>query len=285
MSLEYINKGSEGKNSCGRYVGSVLLILFMWMIVGGIFTVIIDIISRRVIKTELAFYLALNVGFIFFLLGIAMANKSIHKRTFKSLITPKDKISWNRFFIGFGVYFLLVAISSVIEYFIEPTAVSFYSSLPKLLMFLPLAVIFTFIQTSTEELFFRGYILQGFGQRVKNPITLAIISGVIFMVPHLANPEVSKSMLLLPPYYFGVGFIFALVTLKSNSLELAIGAHAANNFFGAFVMNFKGSALEGTYSIWLTSRFSPEYNLISFVIIAILFYFILFNYLKVDKKY
>ncbi len=250
----------------------------------GAFTVIFEHGFKGNFIKDLIDYICLNLPFVFFLLGIILTIKNIHKRSFKSLITASNKISWKRFFIGFGIYFILTAISSLVEYFIDPSAVNLYSSASNLLKFLPIALILTFIQTSTEELFFRGYIIQGFGNKIKNPITLSLISGILFMIPHLGNPEVSQSIILLPLYYFGVGFLFALITIKSNGLELAIGAHAANNFFGSYVLNFKGSVLEGTYSIFLTSRFSPTYGLVSFVLIGIIFYFIIFKILKLNLK-
>lgn len=281
--MEYIEKGKEGKNSWKRYLGSFLFILFMWLIVGSIFYLISEKIGTYFFSESFATYIALNISFIFFLLGIIIAIKAIHKRSFKSLINPKEKINWKRFYIGFIVFFILVCLASLIEYFIEPSAVELYSPLNKLIMFFPLAIIITLIQTSTEELFFRGYLLQGFGQVIKNPLILSIISGIIFTIPHLGNPEVSHSTLLLPLSYFTTGFLLAIITLKSNSLELALGAHAANNFFVAFVQNYKDSALEGTYSIFITSRFEPLYSLVSTIVVAIIFYVILFKYLKLNE--
>jgi hypothetical protein len=64
------------------------------------------------------------------------------------------------------------------------------------------------------------------------------------MMPHLlANPEVEAGFLLVALYYFGFGAFLAWVSLRDGTLELAFGAHAANNLYGAVVLSFEGSAL------------------------------------------
>jgi hypothetical protein len=43
--------------------------------------------------------------------------------------------------------------------------------------------------------------------------------------------------------YGMVGFALAWVTIRDRSLEIAIGAHAANNLFAALVVGYEGGAL------------------------------------------
>lgn len=282
--MTYLQAGSQGEHSKKTYVKSVLQILFVWMIIGGIATLAFDAVAKKFMAASMATYLSTNIGFVFFAWAIYRANKKNHKRAFKTLITPRASINYKTITLGFAVYMGLMAVSTFIEYLIEPSAVSFHGSLMASLKFLPIALIVTFIQTTTEELFFRGYVLQGLSQKFKGPVVLSVVSGIIFTLPHLANPEVAKSLLFVPPLYFIMGFLLAIITLKSNSLELAIGAHAANNFFGVFMINFKESALAGTDSILITSRFNVYSSLVLTLGLAFAYYFIVIKVLKVGKE-
>jgi hypothetical protein len=51
------------------------------------------------------------------------------------------------------------------------------------------ALALTAIQTTTKELFFRGYIVQGASVIWANCVFLALASAVVFTLPHLGNPE------------------------------------------------------------------------------------------------
>ena len=64
-----------------------------------------------------------------------------------------------------------------------------------------------------------------------------ILSLVVFAVPHLMSPEMSTGSPLLAAFYFCLGAFFTVVTPRDNRLELALGAHAANNLLAALVVN------------------------------------------------
>ena len=146
-----------------------------------------------------------------------------------------------------------------------------------------LALALTPIQTTAEEVFFGGYLVQGASLITSNFLFLAVASGVLFMLPHLANPGLDSGSLLVALYHLGFGAFLAWISLKDGTLELAIGAHAANNLFGAIVLGFEGSAL-GTPSLFLTDRFVPAFSLIQFLATAALFYVVVFGLFKRRTK-
>lgn len=55
------------------------------------------------------------------------------------------------------------------------------------------------------------------------------------MLPHLLNPEAVPSLVLSVGVYTLIGAFLAVITLKSGSLELAMGAHTGINLFNCFV--------------------------------------------------
>ncbi len=79
--------------------------------------------------------------------------------------------------------------------------------------------------------------------------------------------------------YFGIGVLLALVTLADDGLELALGAHAANNLYSALVANYTVSALP-TESIFVVKEIDAVYADLSLLAIAVVFWLLVFRVLK-----
>jgi membrane protease YdiL (CAAX protease family) len=92
------------------------------------------------------------------------------------------------------------------------------------------------LQTSLEELLFRGYFMQGIGVLAKNRWLPLLITSVVFGLLHGANPEVQKLGNITMVFYIGTGFFFGITTLMDEGTELALGLHAANNMIAAFLI-------------------------------------------------
>ena len=55
--------------------------------------------------------------------------------------------------------------------------------------FFMFAVVLIAFQAGFEEVFFRGYLMQGFALLTRNKVTLALATAIVFALPHLPNPE------------------------------------------------------------------------------------------------
>ena len=86
--------------------------------------------------------------------------KYIHKRTITSLVTSRNKIDWKRFWFGFFTWGIFVSITFIGIYLSPENYTWNFKAKP---FFILLAISFLFIplQTSLEELLFRGYFMQG----------------------------------------------------------------------------------------------------------------------------
>jgi uncharacterized protein len=288
----YLEAGRRGKNSWWRYLLGVVFILFMWFVVGGRASLALGKvlgISPEQIAADpsaagpIAGYLIISASFPVFLLGSVLAVAFLHRRSPLTLVTGRRHIDWRRVGTGLGVWLALAVLASFVGFFLDPSAFSLGSNLATFVPFALLALVLTPIQTTAEELFFRGYVVQGASLLSSNFLFLAVASGVLFMLPHLANPGLDSGFLLVALYHFGFGAFLAWVCLRDGTLELAIGAHAANNLFGAIVLSFEGSALN-TPSLFLTDRFVPVYSLIQFVVTAVLFYVLVFVFFERRTK-
>jgi membrane protease YdiL (CAAX protease family) len=225
-------------------------------------------------------YLVLNAGFLSFLAGIVLVVVAIHRRGLRTLVTPRSSIDTKRIALGFSVWFALLCVSALVYFLLAPSSFSFGPEPAALVVpFALVALILTPLQTTTEELFFRGYLVQGASLISKSPIFLVTVSAVLFGLLHLLNPEVDAGFVPMALYYLAFGVFLAWISLKDGTTELAIGAHTANNLVAAIVLSFPGSTFK-TPSIFYIDWFAPWLDLVGFLTMSALFYLLVFVVLK-----
>jgi len=305
MSNAYIQLARQGRNHWWRYLlGSFLSLLLF--VVGGTLTLglLIDYITsdgnpatRALSPAEVAagqppivgispliLYVVYNLAFPFFLLGIYLSLRFLHRRSFKTLITPARRISWQRIAQGFIVYFLLVVLEIAISYIVSPQEFTLNFQLRDFLSFVPIAVVMTSLQTSTEELFFRGYLLQGIGDRVGKWLAI-LFPSLLFMLLHLSNPEVTtqeswEAVASLVIYYFMIGAFLAWLTIKDNGLELALGVHAANNIATFLIVTSDNSVIPSP-AVFRVSEFEANFSIVILTALSLwIFSFVVFRLLR-----
>jgi len=282
MSETYVDTARRGKHTWPRYLLGILLSLFFWLVLGqGLFLVLVDAFGGTLVDISplgpFQFYLALNATFLPFLVGIVLAVVFIHRRGLRTLVTPKSSIDKKRIAQGFGLWFALLCVSGLVGFLLAPSSLSLGPDLAAFVSFALLALIITPIQTTTEELFFRGYLVQGASLITRSPIFLILVSGGLFVLPHLINPEAREGGIPAALLYFVFGAFLALISLKDGTIELAIGAHAANNLFGGLIVSYSGSALGETPSLFYPAdRDDPWVALVPILVISALFYALVF---------
>jgi membrane protease YdiL (CAAX protease family) len=112
------------------------------------------------------------------------------------------------------------------------------------LILLLISVVMIPLQTSMEELIFRGYLMQGFGVLFKNRWMPLLITSILFGLLHIWNPEIDKLGIHLIWYYIGTGLFLGVITLMDEGIELALGFHAANNLVTALLVTASWTAFQ-----------------------------------------
>lgn len=213
------------------------------------------------------------IPFTFFLALLLIWWKYIHKETFTRLTTGRKKIDWNRFFFSFTIWGLINAITLAITYFINPNNFELQFNPQAFVPLFLIALIFIPLQTSFEEYFFRGYLMQFIALSSKSKFLALFISSVIFGLMHISNPEVSEMGLVIMIFYIGCGLVLGIMTLMDGGLELALGFHAVNNLFGAVVLTTSSSVFQTDAIILFKGESSIIELLIQvFIIFPILLY-------------
>jgi membrane protease YdiL (CAAX protease family) len=162
--------------------------------------------------------------------------KYIHKRTVTSLVTSRKNIDWKRFWFSFLIWGTVVVLLSLIGILLAPENYTFNFNPKPFFILVAISIVFIPLQTSLEELLFRGYFMQGIGVLAKNRWLPLLITSVVFGLLHGANPEVQKLGNITMVFYIGTGFFFGITTLMDEGTELALGLHAANNMIAAFLI-------------------------------------------------
>lgn len=213
-------------------------------------------------------------------LGLLFWVKYAHQQSIKSLTTSRNKVDWKRIFFSFFLWGTFVVGTILISYYNSPENYVYNFKLIPFLTFLLLAIVLIPLQTSFEEYFFRGYLMQGLGLATKTRWFPFVFTSFAFGLMHIANPEVGKMGYVILIYYIGTGFFLGIITLMDEGLELALGFHAANNLFGALLLTSDWSAFQ-THSIFKDSA-EPSAGFDVVLPVFIIFPILLFIF---SKKY
>jgi membrane protease YdiL (CAAX protease family) len=270
----YLDLAQQGRNAWWRYALGAITIAFFWLVLGYVPYLLL---VGAGLSDQLLEYLAVNFSIFMMLAGLVLTVKLIHRRSLLSLATPETRVDWRRVRRGALVWTAIATVIVVIEHLLYPGRYYLSFDPGRFLVFLAVVLVLTPIQTTAEELVFRGYAMQGLGLLTRRPALIAVASSLVFTVPHLLNPEVHEhGVLIMAANYFVIGMLLATITLRDGRLELAIGVHAVNNVFLALIANYEGSALT-TESVFTARELDPAYSLVTMIIGTLIFHWWIFR--------
>jgi hypothetical protein len=139
---------------------------------------------------------------------------------------------------------VIVSGMTFIAYYSTPEDFVWNFNTEKFIILAIIGVLLIPIQTSFEEYFFRGYLMQGLATVVKNRWFPLLFTSIVFGLMHGANPEVQKLGPIIMVYYIGTGLFLGIITLMDEGLELALGFHAANNLITALLVTTDWTAFQ-----------------------------------------
>lgn len=267
-------------------------ILYLPIPLGFMFLMVINYISSQGMDTEKMIHdlidkIGVNLAFVLLVGPLSFACllllfwvKILHQQSIRSLTTSRPKVDWGRIFFSFSLWAIITIVMVVAAYFSNPEGYEVNFKPIPFFTFLILALILIPLQTSFEEYFFRGYLMQGIGVVTKSRLWPFLITSFLFGIMHIANPEVGKMGSIIMVYYIGTGLFLGILTLMDEGLELALGFHAANNLIGALLITSDWSAFQ-THSI-LKDQSEPSTGFDVILPVLIIFPILLFIF---SKKY
>ena len=187
------------------------------------------------IPSNLRLFLLL-LSFVAVVPGIWLVVKKLHDLPLMSILSSRKKIDLERVMYSFMLWGSIVSAFVFIEYSLSPENYEINFKLKEFLILAVIAILFIPIQTSVEEVVFRGYLMQGFGHWLNSRFMALFLTSIVFGSLHLANPEITALGYEFIFLYISVGFLLGIMTLMDDGLELAIGFHAANNLIAALLV-------------------------------------------------
>ena len=293
--MKFIQQAYKGNNEWWAYAATIILLLVGWQIIGitpllGVAYYYADNMEMFMSSMVTSFtslginsnlYLILLIftffgGLCFLFLGV----KFIHQRKILTVLTSRDKLDWNRILFAFSVWFIIGIVIFIINYFMTPEDYVWnFKPVPFLILML-ISFLLLPIQTSMEEVLFRGYLMQGFGTWFKKSFMALILTSVIFGLLHGANPEVQKLGWITMVYYIGTGLLLGIFALMDEGIELSLGFHSANNILAAMLVTSNWAAFQTEALFIDVSEPSVGYEM--FVPVFVLYPIILIIF---SKKY
>jgi membrane protease YdiL (CAAX protease family) len=195
----------------------------------------------------------------------------IDRKSFVSLGLRFDKLAIWDMLVGFvlsgfmvGLFFAVLLVFGMLE--IEEIGWTSSGFLPILEIFLLLFGV-GLATGYSEELVFRGYILQNLGEGI-GLVWAVVVSCILYGLMHMPNPN---STLLSGVIIAIFGFLRIFGWLRTGQLWLSIGMHAGWNFFQGPILGFSVSGLDSESLIkhtvsgpnWMTGgSFGPEAGIV-----------------------
>ncbi len=238
--MQFIQQYQKGLTSSNSYILTIALILFSFVVGNTVSLGIIQWFDLDLFDVDSSVdknltLLLLLIPFIFLLSTLMLCIKYIHKRPVLSLFTSRERFDWKRFFLSFGIFGGVLTVSLISAIFTGVNVRWNFNATT----FIPLILVSFLIlplQTAAEDALFRGYLFQGLGRLFKHAGISILISGILFGLLHVANPEVAKLGYGLLAFYILSGIFLGIITHMDDGMELGMGYHAVNNIFAAVIL-------------------------------------------------
>ena len=276
----------KGKNSFWRYFTGTVTPFIVSNLIGAIPLAVIMIAyagngvmpQRGGMPDFEAMGINLNLGFVLtvfpFILAfitLVLLIKPLNGRSISTVVNGGRRIRWGRIFISAIVWTALGALGLLYSLKAHPDNFVLNNTSNSLIILAALALVTIPFQAGFEELVFRGYLMQGFAVASRNRWLPIVVTSVLFGLMHGLNPEVKEyGFLTMIPQYVFFGLVFAVLTMMDDGIELAIGAHTANNVFLSIFITNKDSALQ-TPSMYEQLEIHPWMDFRDLVIMSLIF--------------
>ena len=183
--------------------------------------------------------LVLLYSFLIMTLAAAVVTLQLHKRNPLTLLGP-----WPLMLRQFGATLaVLIAIAIAIIVlppwgFADPL-VRGMSPLAWLLL-LPVSVTAVLVQTSAEEILFRGYVQQQLAARFRSPLIWMVAPAVLFGLLHY-RPDAGPNGWLIMAWAAAFALAAADLTARAGTLGPAIALHFMTNASALLIMSAEGT--------------------------------------------
>jgi len=170
--------------------------------------------------------------------GLWLVLRFVHHRSLRSVIAPTGRVHWGNYMRAVAFIIVFAGVTSLPV--LLNAEFTQQLSLSQWLPWLAPALLLIFLQTATEELVFRGYLMQQLAARFHSRWVWWVLPAVLFGALHY-NPLVygDNTWLVIAAAVLS-GLIFGDITARSGDLSIALGLHFANNLTVILLLGVPG---------------------------------------------
>lgn len=167
----------------------------------------------------------------------------------KRMLGEDGKLDWRGFAVGFSVMLGVQLAMNFIAMAVNPQDFKYTLDAQGWILDWTLALVLVVAAAFLEELLTRAYIAHFVNDdmetRPLNMLYYCLASALLFAIAHFSNPEVAGSgAFYAMAFYFMMGFVLMLVTLRTRSMGAALGIHIANNLVNAWFFTYDNAAVK-----------------------------------------
>lgn len=188
--------------------------------------------------TPVAMYLLL-FSFAFMTIAAGIAAKVMHKRGFETLFGPVSRC-WSDFWSVSTLAVIVMAVTFVLPPWGMDAPLVPNLPLGTWILLLAPSLIFVLIQTSAEEIVFRGYVQQQLAARFKSPLMWMVLPSVLFAMGHYLPDMAGENALMIALWAGVFGILMADLTARAGTLGPAIAVHFWNNVSAILIVSLPG---------------------------------------------
>lgn len=287
--MKHLESAFAGKNNLWRYI-VMLVAVFLAINTIGAIPLITGMSLRTLADPETASRMSSNPGdlsllgfgsnmtlfmvlfpFLAGLIAFILLIKPLHGRSFSSIVNGTSSIRWKRIFLSGLLWLILSAAYLFIYIGADPQNFRLNNISSDFIFLIMVSLLFIPFQASLEEVLFRGYLMQGFAVVFRNRWMPVIITGCLFGIMHSWNPEIREfGFWVMIPQYLLFGILFGLITIIDDGIEVAVGAHAANNVFISIMVTHNSSVIQ-TKAVYEQISIQPWIESGALLIISLVF--------------
>jgi len=175
-----------------------------------------------------------SFGFITF--GVAVVAKRLQHRSLHSIL-GQYQLGLRQFWRVLGALTVLGVIVAVLPPYGVGEPLVRNLDVSTWLVLLPFSVVAVLIQTSAEEVLFRGYIQQSLAARFRSPIIWMGLPAVLFAAGHYAPAVAGDNAMLIAVWSCIFGLLASDLTARSGTLGPAIALHFFNNIIALVLIS------------------------------------------------
>jgi uncharacterized protein len=292
--MNHLESAFEGKNNIWRYVVMIVAVLLVSNTIGSIPLFIgygikaaadpgiVGKIAANPSGILGALGLDNNIGLLMMLfpfvtgiIAFILLIKPLNSRTIKQTINGTSTIRWGRYFTSGLVWAILSGLYLIVYLKIEPANFTLSNTSVTLIYLTIISLVFIPFQAAFEEVLFRGYLMQGFAVIARNRWFPLFMTSILFALMHSLNPEVKEfGFITMMPQYLLFGLVFGITAIMDDGIEVAMGAHTANNIFLCIFVTNSSSALQ-TSALYVQKQIFPWTEFTGLLIASAIFLFVL----------